>query len=296
MSSRYIARRYGTEVGGSRPGSRASMAAIDSRPPSRGPLTSRPPSRGASISRGASPTPSYYTNASPSGRSSPVQPPMSRGMTPAPRGITPAPRGITPAPRGMTPGTPGSGISEYYPRRSVSPLRTSYTDLLCTASRRLRERSIPPPAILPDRIEPLRPPPPTGRPPPAPPRVVASDFYRGKVKSIYEREPLFADFCRTMPQRYGNVNIYNTGTLDTLKNDFKTMVEDKWRRKELKDPSVEMNFGAKAYAWRDLAVKPRERESKRIFREQEARPRGSTPVGMPRVYVYHRSTMSPAPQ
>ena len=28
-----------------------------------------------------------------------------------------------------------------------------------------------------------------GKPPP--PRVVNTDFYRGKVKSIYEREPLF---------------------------------------------------------------------------------------------------------
>ena len=30
---------------------------------------------------------------------------------------------------------------------------------------------------------------------PAGAKVVASDFYRGKVKSIYEREPLFRDFA-----------------------------------------------------------------------------------------------------
>ena len=275
MSSRYIARRYGTE-----PNSRASMARdfSGSRPPSRGPPLSRPPSRGAassrgpSVSRGASPTPSYYYNGSgpSSGRSTPIS-------------------------RGCTPNPPG-GLSEYSTRRSTSPLRTTYTELLCTASRRLRERSIPPPGILPERIEPVRPPPPPGKPPPAPARVVASDFYRGKVKSIYEREPLFKDFCQTIPQRYGPINIYNTGTLDTLKSDFKTMVEDKWKRKTLKDPSVEMNFGAKAYAWGDLAMKSREKESTRIFREQSSRPRGSTPVNFPRVYVYHRSTMSPAPQ
>jgi hypothetical protein len=42
----------------------------------------------------------------------------------------------------------------------------------------------------------------SGRPPlppmvaaPAGAKVVASDFYRGKVKSIYEREPLFRDFA-----------------------------------------------------------------------------------------------------
>ena len=125
--------------------------------------------------------------------------------------------------------------------------------------------------------------------------MVASDFYRGKIKSIYEREPLFDDFCRTIPHRYGSINIYNAGTLDSIKNDFKSMVEDKWKRKTLKDPSVEMNFGAKVYPWRDMAVKEREPASARIFRVHDARPRASTPVNMPRVYVYHRSTMSPAP-
>merc|ERR1712210_317280 len=70
------------------------------------------------------------------------------------------------------------------------------------------------------------------------------------------REPLFKDFCQTIPQRYGGqVNIYNTGTLDTIKTDFKAMVEDKWNRSQLQDPSVEMNFGAKVYAWRDMHVK-----------------------------------------
>ena len=75
---------------------------------------------------------------------------------------------------------------------------------------------------------------------------MASDFYRGKTKSIYEREPLFKDFVQTIPQRYGGpINIYNTGTLDTIKTDFKNMVDDKWNRSQMKDPSVEMSFGAK---------------------------------------------------
>ena len=127
-------------------------------------------------------------------------------------------------------------------------------------------------------------------------RVVASDFYRGKVKSIYEREPLFRDFVQTIPQRYGGpINIYNTGTLDTIKSDFKNMVEDKWNRQQKQDPSVEMNFGAKVYAWRDMHVKEKIPASARIYQDQSSRPRATTPVGMPRVYVYHRSTMSPAP-
>ena len=57
-----------------------------------------------------------------------------------------------------------------WPRRSPSPLRSSYTDILCTASRKLRERSIPPPAPLPEKLEFVRGPPMSGRPPPAPAR------------------------------------------------------------------------------------------------------------------------------
>ena len=125
---------------------------------------------------------------------------------------------------------------------------------------------------------------------------MASDFYRGKVKSIYEREPLFRDFVQTIPQRYGGpINIYNTGTLDTIKSDFKNMVEDKWNRQQKQDPSVEMNFGAKVYAWRDMHVKEKIPASARIYRDQSSRPRATTPVTNPRVYVYHRSTLSPAP-
>lgn len=277
MSSRYIARRYGTKGGGdeSRPSSRASMGRNDSasRPPSRGEMiSSRPPSRGSmvngsnypsrgpSMSRCASPTPSYYASYNGSGGSGRSTPEM-----------------------GYSPGTGNNS-------RATTPNQLSHT------SRKLRERSIPPPAPLPEKLEFVRGPPLSGRPPPAPARVVASDFYRGKVKSIYEREPLFKDFCQTIPQRYGGqVNIYNTGTLDTIKTDFKAMVEDKWNRSQLQDPSVEANFGAKVYAWRDMHVKEKVPASARIYREQCARPRATTPTYSPKVYVYHRSTMSPAP-
>jgi len=268
MSSRYIARKYGNKGGGaeSRPSSRASVSRDSvaresfplSRAPSRGSVA---PSRGPSMSRGASPCPSYYASHNVAGNDS--------GRT-----------------------TPELDFPAY---ELLSGNNSRATTPQNFTSRRLRERSIPPPAPLPDKLDFVRGPPLSGRPPPAPPRVVASDFYRGKTKSIYEREPLFKDFVQTIPQRYdGPINIYNTGTLDTIKSDFKDMVADKWNRSQLKDPSVEMNFGAKAYAWRDMHVKEKIPASARIYQDQSSRARATTPTFLPRVYVYHRSTMSPA--
>jgi hypothetical protein len=49
---------------------------------------------------------------------------------------------------------------------------------------------------------------------------VASDFYRGKIKSIYEREPLFRDFAKGLRLEESNLSMYNSGTLDTIKKDF----------------------------------------------------------------------------
>jgi len=264
MSSRYIARKYGNKGGGddSRPSSRASVSRASVAKESF-PL-SRAPSRGSvAPSRGASPTPSYYASHNVAGAES--------GRSTTPELDFPAYELLS-----------GNNSRDTTPQRFTS--------------RRLRERSIPPPEPLPAKLQFVRGPPLSGRPPPAPPRVVASDFYRGKTKSIYEREPLFKDFVQTIPQRYGGpINIYNTGTLDTIKHDFKNMVDDKWNRSQMKDPSVEMSFGAKAYAWRDLHVKEKVPASQRIYRDQSARARATTPTSLPRVYVYHRSTMSPAP-
>ena len=72
--------------------------------------------------------------------------------------------------------------------RSPSPFNAS-TELLMKKSRQQRMSSIPPP-----------PPPPqyASKPPSGAARVVASDFYRGKVKSIYEREPLWREFSSSV--------------------------------------------------------------------------------------------------
>jgi len=269
------------------------MSPERSRPASRASMGGAP----TSSTRGPSMAPSGYDSRS----SSPFAPSdYSRSPSPTAGYYSNAARTISS--RATTPGYGYSSSTQYSsaapPRRgAVSPAGPPTTTTSNTAtSRRLRERSIPPPPPYPAKIEPVRPPSPTGGKPPmsssmAPPRVVASEFYRGKIKSIYEREPLFKDFCHIIPHKYGPINIYNQDTVSTLKTDFKAMVEDKMRRKDLKDPSIESNYLAKAYAWRDLVVKPTEPASARLFREQASRPRMMSPETNPKIYVYHRSTL-----
>jgi len=293
MSQRYISRKYGANALAGGGGPRDVMSPERSRPASRASMGGAP----TSSTRGPSMAPSGYDSRS----SSPFAPSdYSRSPSPTAGYYSNAARIISS--RATTPGYGYSSSTQYSsaapPRRgAVSPAGPPTTNTSNTAtSRRLRERSIPPPPPYPAKIEPVRPPSPTGGKPPmsssmAPPRVVASEFYRGKIKSIYEREPLFKDFCHIIPHKYGPINIYNQDTVSTLKTDFKAMVEDKMRRKDLKDPSIESNYLAKAYAWRDLVVKPTEPASARLFREQASRPRMMSPETNPKIYVYHRSTL-----
>jgi len=321
MSQRYISRKYGANAlagggGGprdvmsperSRPASRASMGGAptsSTRGPSMAPSgydsRSSSPFAPSDYSRSPSPTAGYYSNAARTISSRATTPGYGYPSSTQYSSAAPPRRGAV-SPAGPPTTTTSNTASEYImPQRYNKSWRSQspekYTEILCTASRRLRERSIPPPPPYPAKIEPVRPPSPTGGKPPmsssmAPPRVVASEFYRGKIKSIYEREPLFKDFCHIIPHKYGPINIYNQDTVSTLKTDFKAMVEDKMRRKDLKDPSIESNYLAKAYAWRDLVVKPTEPASARLFREQASRPRMMSPETNPKIYVYHRSTL-----
>ena len=51
------------------------------------------------------------------------------------------------------------------------------------------------------------------------------DYYRGKVKSVYEKEPLFKDFVRNIP--LSEMNFYENKTLTTLKKRFDHLVQNK---------------------------------------------------------------------
>ena len=60
------------------------------------------------------------------------------------------------------------------------------------------------------------------------------DYYRGKVKSVYEKEPVFKDFVRNIP--LSESNLYDNTNLSRIKRRFNNMLQDKWGRDKTPDP------------------------------------------------------------
>ena len=60
------------------------------------------------------------------------------------------------------------------------------------------------------------------------------DYYRGKVKSVYEKEPCFKDFVRNIP--LSESNVYDQNNLSRLKRRFQSLVSDRWGRDATPDP------------------------------------------------------------
>lgn len=199
--------------------------------------------------------------------------------------------------RATTPASQDQGSRTSSRSRSPTPSQP-FSEMLIKASQRQRKRSLPPPAPPLPKVEPAMIPPGAfggGKPPP-PPRVVNTDFYRGKVKSIYEREPLFQDYARSVEHK--GYSMYNSGDIRQMKHEFKAMVEDKFnKRMNCSDPAVERDFGRKLYPWRDVKAAEPTPASERLAYAHAARARREiTPINKPRLFVYHRSTQDlPAP-
>jgi len=199
--------------------------------------------------------------------------------------------------RSSTPENLNQGSRTQSRSRSPTPPNL-FSESLIKASQRQRKRSIPPPPPPLGRVEPVGMPFGAfggGKPPPAP-RVVNTDFYKGKVKSIYEREPLFQDYSRSVAHK--GYSMYNSGDLRQMKQEFKEMVEDKFdRRMNHSDPAVERDFGRKLYPWRNIKATEPELASTRLYTAHADRARREiTPIeSKPRIFVYHRSTQNLPP-
>ena len=57
------------------------------------------------------------------------------------------------------------------------------------------------------------------------------DYYRGKVKSVYEKEPAFKDFYRNIP--LSESNFYNSHNLTRIKHRFNNLVQNKMGRDQM---------------------------------------------------------------
>jgi len=151
--------------------------------------------------------------------------------------------------------------------RSRTPSYPSYSDALIKSSQRLRERS----------MTPVRLPPVTETPSSS--HKSNMDYYRGKVKSIYEKEPAFKDFARNIP--LSETNLYDTNNISRLKRRFNTMISEKCGGALKANP-----FSPSPVGVSNIGVY--QPQSDALSRKHKGRP--PPPRPLPCIYVYHRNT------
>ena len=121
------------------------------------------------------------------------------------------------------------------------------------------------------------------------------DYYRGRTKSVYEREPVFKDFARNIP--LSQQNLWDNANLTSLKKDFQRLLATRNLSKtnpSLPDPLRPLTV---ASFYCDLIppfslTSPQSQPScyrpvsKMLGVKHQSR--GSSPVVLPKIYVYHR--------
>jgi len=128
------------------------------------------------------------------------------------------------------------------------------------------------------------------------PRPVGLTVYcpEQPTKSIHERDPLFTDFVTSIP-RTGTGSLYNSGNLTELKDQFRVQVQDHWDRRSRGDPAVNHDIAYKAHGWSNYlnrgATASSEELGRKHSRSQIEANRKSYDSLMPRLTVYHRSTL-----
>jgi len=114
------------------------------------------------------------------------------------------------------------------------------------------------------------------------------------TKSIHERDPLFTDFVTSIPSS-GTGNLYNSGNLTQLKDQFRVQVQDHWDRRSRGDPAVNHDIAYKTHGWSNYlnrgSTASSEELGRKHSRSQIEANRKSYDSLMPRLTVYHRSTL-----
>merc|ERR1711874_340842 len=107
-------------------------------------------------------------------------------------------------------------------------------------------------------------------------------YYRpADNESIHERDLLFSKFTS------GTSNLYNAADMTNMKDRFSSMVQDKWNRKQLQDPSVDHDFARKASAWSNYISRGSTSASERLGRKHSEARLEKNNFCLPRIYVYH---------
>jgi len=161
----------------------------------------------------------------------------------------------------------GSQLEERFEvPRGRTPSIPSYTNALIKSSQRLRERSMTPTRPLPPM-------------PQSSPYKAPMDYYRGKVKSIYETEPLFKDFVRNIP--LSERNLYDRANLTRLKKRFDNMVSERGDLLLEADPYNPTND-------KGLLKTIYQPKADSLSLKHRSKPPGLRPL--PCISCYHRST------
>merc|ERR1711971_590007 len=99
------------------------------------------------------------------------------------------------------------------------------------------------------------------------------DYYRGKTKSIYEKEPIFRDFARNIPL---SQSLDDSSSLHSLKRDFQKLVS-------ARDPVLGRPDPLKPSAGQNRLYQPKSEMLSARHKSQ-----APSPVILPYIYVYHR--------
>jgi len=134
----------------------------------------------------------------------------------------------------------------------------------------------------------------SGSPPPSRPIGLTAYCPEQPTKSIHARDPLFTDFVTSIP-RSGTGNLYNSGNLAELKDQFRVQVQDHWDRRSRGDPAVNHDIAYKTHGWSNYLNRGPTASSEELGRKhshsQIEANRKSYDSLMPRLTVYHRSTL-----
>jgi len=112
-------------------------------------------------------------------------------------------------------------------------------------------------------------------------------YYRPQAQeSIHERDLLFNSFVTSAS---AGGSMYRAGDLTTMKEQFSSMVQDRWSRKQKEDPSVDHDFARKASAWSNYLTRGSQSASEVLGRKHSQARLEAPSFTMPKLTVYHNS-------